>query len=336
MILFYLRERLSWILLFFLIQFLILFIVYIDPSIPLQSLIYIHFISFFVFFIFLIARYHKETKFYRSLAEREYDLDLTGIAAPESPFEYLVDETISEQTALLKRDAEQNFTLLEQEKDDLLAWIHEVKTPLTALKLMIDRMEEEAAKKQMTYEWLRIHLLLDQQLHKKRLPFMQNDLYIERTDLEPIVFEEIQTLRSWCIQKGLGFQIELHHEKVYTDAKWLGFILRQILSNAVKYSEQSEITVTSELRDDMQILQITDCGKGISSKDLPRIFDKGFTSTEEHQNSAATGMGLYLAKRAADSLLIHVDVKSSFGKGTVFTLTFPRKNDFVNTKDLDN
>lgn len=330
----FLRERLSWILLFFLIQLMILFIVYIDPTIPLDSLFYIHFVSFFIFVIFLLARYHKETRFYRSLAEREYDLDLTNIALPESPFQHLVEQTISEQTALLKREAEQNFTLLEQEKDDLLAWIHELKTPLTALKLMIDRMEDEAAKKQMTYEWLRIHLLLDQQLHKKRLPFMQNDLYIEKTSLEPIVFEEIQTLRSWCIQKGLGFQIELQNEEVYTDAKWLGFILRQILSNAVKYSEQSEIIVSSERRADQHIFQIKDSGKGISSKDLPRIFDKGFTSTEEHQNRAATGMGLYLAKRAADSLLIHMDVTSTLGKGTVFTLTFPKKNDFVNIKDL--
>lgn len=330
----YLRERLSWILLFFATQFLILFIVFIDSSIPVGSVLYIHLLSFLLFAIFLTVRYHKETKFYRSLADREYNLDITGIIQAESPFEKLVEETITEQTALLKREAAQNFILLEQEKDDLLAWIHEVKTPLTALKLMIDRLDDETMKKQMTYEWLRVHLLLDQQLHKKRLPFMQNDLYIEKTELEPIVFEEIQTLRAWCMQKGLGFHIDLHEEEVYTDAKWLGFILRQILSNAIKYSEQGDIIVRSERKGDQHILQVQDFGKGISAKDLPRIFDKGFTSTEQHQNSAATGMGLYLAKKAADSLLIHIDVTSARGSGTTLTLTFPKKNDFVDMKAL--
>ena len=73
---------------------------------------------------------------------------------------------------------------LEQEKDELLSWIHEVKTPLTAMHLMIDRLDDETMKTHLTYEWLRIHLLLDQQLHQKRIPFIENDLYIENIDLE--------------------------------------------------------------------------------------------------------------------------------------------------------
>ena len=90
---------------------------------------------------------------------------------------------------------------LEEEKDDLLSWIHEVKTPLTAMHLMIERLDDETMKAQLTYEWLRIHLLLDQQLHQKRIPFMENDLYIEQTDLKVLIFREIKALQSWCIAK---------------------------------------------------------------------------------------------------------------------------------------
>ncbi len=71
-----------------------------------------------------------------------------------------------------------------------------------------------------------------------------------------------------------------------------------------------------------------DCGRGIDPKDVPRIFDKGFTSTTDHHNQASTGMGLYLVKKAAAPLLIHVDVESELGAGTVFTLTFPKRNQF--------
>ena len=77
------------------------------------------------------------------------------------------------------------------------------------------------------------------------------------------------------------------------------------------------------------ILEVKDSGRGIDPKDIPRIFDKGFTSTTKHQDHAATGMGLYLAKKAAKSLFIHIDVQSKLGTGTTFTLTFPKRNEFV-------
>ncbi|MFD0682286.1 MULTISPECIES: sensor histidine kinase [unclassified Paenibacillus] len=325
----YVMERRSWIMLFILQQMLIIFIAFIDSAIPLLPILYLVFLSMLLFTIFLVIRYHKETRFYKSLEERDNNLDLTSIASPESPFEIIIENSMTNQVDLLKKAASQNLMALEQEKDDLLAWIHEVKTPLTAMHLMIGRLDDEMMKTHLTYEWLRIHLLLDQQLHQRRIPFIENDLYMEHTDLETIIFNEIKTLQSWCIQKGIGFDIQLEAAEVLSDAKWLAFILRQLLTNAVKYSHASDILIKSYQLAGQTILEVKDSGRGIDSKDLPRIFDKGFTSTTLHQDSAATGMGLYLAKKAAQSLLIHVDVISAIGEGTTFTLTFPIKNEFV-------
>ena len=325
----YVTERRSWIMLFIAQQLLILFVTFIDPTIPLRSMLYLVFLSMILFSIFFVIRYSKETKFYRSLEERDNDLDLTNIAEPESPFEKIIENSLSNQTVLLKQTASHNLMALEQEKDDLLAWIHEVKTPLTAMHLMIDRIEDETMKTHLIYEWLRIHLLLDQQLHQRRIPFIENDLYIEQTDLETIIFDEIKTLQSWCIHKGIGFDIKFEVTEVLSDAKWLAFILRQLLTNAVKYSQASDITISSYQRADQTILEVKDRGRGIDPKDLSRIFDKGFTSTTMHQDTAATGMGLYLAKKAAQSLLIHIHVESALGIGTIVTLTFPQKNEFV-------
>lgn len=326
----FLIERLSWILLFLFLQLLVLSISFVDTTIPLESMFYIVFLSLLVFVIFLAFRYSKETKFYRSLEERSSDLDLKSLAIPESPFEHIVEQSMITQTEKLKQQATYNRLMLEQEKDDLLAWIHEVKTPLTAMHLMLERMKDEELKALMTYEWLRIHLLLDQQLHQRRIPFMENDLYIEEVDVEDILYQEIKTLRSWCIQKGIGFDIDLSVTTVMSDAKWLAFILRQLLTNAVKYSDASDIHIKSGMQDEQVILVIEDSGRGIDAKDLPRIFDKGFTSTTAHHDNAATGMGLYLTKNVAQSLLIHITVQSHLGKGTTFTLTFPKQNDFVN------
>ena len=149
-------------------------------------------------------------------------------------------------------------------------------------------------------------------------------------DLEDILFQEIKILQSWCIQKGIGFDIDLAVTTVMSDAKWLAFIFRQLLTNAVKYSEASDIFIQSKKQDGQVVLVIEDSGRGIDAKDLPRIFDKGFTSTTVHHDSAATGMGLYLTKNVAQPLLIHIAVQSQLGTGTTFTLTFPKRNDFVN------
>ena len=330
----YLLERSSWIILVLFIHLFVLFGAYIDPSIPFTSLLYLVSLSMLCFVIFLVVRYPKETKFYKSLAERENDLDLTSIPMSESPFEKIIEESITSQAKLLKQTASDNLLTLEQEKDELLSWIHEVKTPLTAMHLMIERIEDDGMKKHLTYEWLRIHLLLDQQLHQRRIPFIENDLYIEQIDLEMLIFDEIKTLQSWCIQKGIGFDLNLEIAEVLSDAKWLAFIIRQLLTNAVKYSEASDITVSSYQQAEHVILEVKDHGRGIDPKDLPRIFDKGFTSTTVHRDNAATGMGLYLAQKAAQSLFILIGVQSELGSGTTFTLTFPLKNEFVRISSM--
>ncbi|MCM3493751.1 MULTISPECIES: sensor histidine kinase [Paenibacillus] len=325
----YLRERLSWILLFVCLQVLLLFVAAIDNAIPFQPILYIAFLSTLVFIVFLAVRYNRETRVYKSLKAWDDTYDLAAIDHPELPFETLAMEMLTLQTERFKRESSMRRMEMEQEKDEIMSWIHEVKTPLTTMQLIIERMEDETLKSRLMYEWLRIHLLLDQQLHQKRIPFIENDLFIETALLEPIIHNEIRALKSWCLQKGIGFDVSLKVTEVLTDAKWLGFMIRQLLTNAVKYSEASDIIIESVLVDGHAQLTIQDFGRGIDPKDLPRIFDKGFTSTTQHHDSAATGMGLYLTQKVADALFIRIHVVSTPGEGTIFTLTFPKKNEIV-------
>ncbi|PIC83242.1 sensor histidine kinase [Sporosarcina sp. P1] len=328
MIRLYLKERASWILFFIFSQLLVLAMGYLDTSIPLLSTVYIAFISCLSFVIFMVMRYEKESRFYKRLETLEPSFDLTAIPEANSPFEAIVSNRMSEQIQEFKHQLDQLQISVEQEKDDMLNWIHEVKTPLTTLQLMIDRTDP-VLRSQLMYEWLRIHLLLDQQLHLKRIPFIQNDLYIEKTDVRKLLFQEIKSLRQWCMQKRVGFDVSLETEEVLTDAKWLGFIIRQLLANAVKYSENADISIQSTSKDGITTLTIEDVGQGIASRDLSRIFDKGFTGTANHQNHAATGMGLYLAKQVAESLLITIVVESTVGEGTGFSLIFATENELI-------
>lgn len=325
----YLIERSSWIILFIGLQLLTLFIAFIDPTITIRPVLYIVFLSSVILIIFVTVRYQKETAFYKQLKAWDSDYDLAEMLKARSPFEAVIAERLEKQTENYRTEISRHNTQLEQEKDELLSWIHEVKTPLTAMHLMIDRVEDKKVKQQLNYEWLRTHLLLDQQLHQKRIPFMENDLYIEQTNLEPLIFQEIKALQAWCIGKGIGFDVSLQREAVLTDAKWLAFIIRQLLTNAIKYTERADIVITSYVEQQHTTLAIQDHGRGIDAKDLPRIFDRGFTSTTLHQDTASSGMGLYLVKNAAKPLNIRIDVQSRIDGGTTFTLMFPNKNEFV-------
>ncbi|KIL51631.1 histidine kinase [Jeotgalibacillus alimentarius] len=325
----FLMERISWILLILLLLLLAMIIAYLDPSLAISSMMYYVFLSLVITAVFVTARYFKETPFYKELDSRDASTDLSSFPEPNSPFESSIYEQVTSSLEQLEKEASSNKVLLEQEKDELMSWIHEVKTPLTAMKLIIDRTKDPQLKSELMYEWLRIHYLLDQQLHQKRIPFIENDLFIEKVELESLVYSEIHTLRSWCLKKKIGFDIELGETHVLSDAKWLSFILRQLLTNAVKYShEGSDIIIRSFEQKGQTILTLSDHGRGIEPRDMPRIFDRGFTSTRQHDQQA-TGMGLYLAKKAAVPLELNISVQSTPGDGTTVTLTFPQENEFL-------
>lgn len=324
----YLAERRSWLLLLAAMHALLLTVAYLDASIPFWPIVYIAALNGIACALFVAFRCGKESRFYRRLNRWDEQEEGESFQEADSPFERIVQEAVHAQTERYRQEAEERRQLLEREKDELLSWIHEVKTPLTAMQLMLERLPEDSLKDGLFYEWLRIHHLLDQQLHQRRLPFMHNDIVIGRVKLEPIVNQEIRALRSWCIPKGIGFDVSLAAEEAPTDSKWLGFIVRQLLTNAVKYSDSGEIAVGSFRRDGQIVLEVRDCGRGIAAKDLPRIFDKGFTSTESRQEGAATGMGLYLARQAARALSIDIRVQSRQGEGTVFALFFPPDNEW--------
>src|SRR5699024_4655702 len=145
-------------------------------------------------------------------------------------------------------------------------------------------------------------------LHQSRIPTIENDLYIEQTRLQPLIFQEIKDVQSWCISKGIGIDVSLEVEKVLTDGKWLSFIIRQLLTNAIKYSDRDDIVITGYRSGEQTLLEIRDHGRGISAKDLSRIFDRGFTSTSSHQDIVSYGMELYMVQQVRRTLHIQIDV----------------------------
>lgn len=220
---------------------------------------------------------------------------------------------------------------LQEDTDDLLAWVHEVKAPLTSMNLIITQVEDTTIRRKLEYEWLRLHLLVDQQLHQTRYASIEKDNYMNEITLRTVVYEEIRAMQTWCLGKNIGFDVAELQESVMTDGKWLAFIVRQLLSNAIKYSpENTEILVFTEVdHAGAKLLHIKDKGIGIRSEDLPRIFQKSYTGTAGRESAQSTGMGLYLAHNVAQKLGIRISVKSKVGEGSIFTLRFPVQNEYV-------
>lgn len=329
----YLRQRLPWILLFSLFNGLILSIGLLDSAVPNLSVIYICLINTVVLILFLVWDYFRGRDYRRELMAIDHIKDTDSLPKPVTPYQKKLDSQLklmrNSHFAALDKESEKTEASL----NELTRWIHDLKMPMTTMKLMIDDLNPKDSSG-IEQEWLRLDATLNEMLYEKRLTNIQNDLYFERVEIESVLSTIIRKMQTICIAKGVGFDIDLQVTHVDTDLKWLSFILDQLISNSIKYSRDNEVTITSFQKEGWMELVVSDAGRGIKAEDFPRIFEAGFTSTSDHGKSEATGMGLYLAKEAADAMGISIKVESQYGIGTSVHLTFPKQNRLQQVKAM--
>jgi two-component system, OmpR family, bacitracin resistance sensor histidine kinase BceS len=331
----YIKDMKSWILFFIGAIGFINLILWLDQGIAVEftSALYFNVLLVISFIVFLIWRYRVETKFTKELASLiEAGIEDWHIALPDSTF------TRDEMIRKMLHQAAENFSkeLSEMKKvtihegDYIASWVHEVKTPLTAMKLTIDEHRGDPAFQKIESEWLRLHLLVDQQLSISRLSSIEADYVIEKTNLQKLASAEVRELASWCVDKNIAVEFEGENVEVLTDVKWCRFMIRQFLTNAVKYSPVGgTINISTKINSSGKTsMSITDDGPGIKPHDLPRIFDKGFTGGTGRIQNAATGLGLYLAQTVAAKMGITLIAKSEKGIGTTMEIVFPAENEF--------
>ncbi|MSE07808.1 sensor histidine kinase [Lactobacillus salivarius] len=206
----------------------------------------------------------------------------------------------------------------ENRADYLKVWSHEIKTPLAALSLLSQTKEQIPANEvrhQVDIASYQLNLLLNYE----RMADFNHDLEFRQVDLLELIQDVIQKNMNFFINKNISFQIDVEPVKVITDAKWLAFIIEQLLINAAKYSSINKIIKINYLEGQLEII---DQGIGISASDLPRIFEPGFTGKNGRKYGAATGMGLYIVKRMSHKLNLSLEVSSVLQQGTTVKLKF--------------
>lgn len=218
-------------------------------------------------------------------------------------------------------------------------WAHQIKTPIFALRLLLQESPEE--NKEKLSELFKIEQYVEMVLGYLRTEDMSSDLKLSRCSLDRIIRDRIHKYAGIFISKKLTLTYESISQDVLTDEKWLGFVIGQILSNALKYTRTGEIRIYLEKKlsldtDDVSIsignddcnkvenltLVIEDTGIGIRAEDIPRIFEKGYTGVNGRDDNRATGIGLYLSNKIMRKLGHRLYITSTEGKGTKVFLEF--------------
>jgi len=331
----YLIDRMAWIVYFLLSLLFVNMLIWLDNGIAVQveSMLYLNALLLLSMVLFLGWRYRVETSYTRALEKLADDIGedwMDGLPVPRSHHEAAIHRLLTETGTLHRRKLAEGRAAQLVEQEDVAAWVHEVKAPLTAMKLTIEANRSDPAIRAIESDWLRIHLLIDQQLYISRLPSLEADFVLERADIGQLAALEVREMASWCMEKNIAVEFEGEEVCVSTDRKWCRFIIRQLLTNAIKYSpEGAVIVMTTALSPEGYVrLTIKDEGRGIADHDLPRIFDKGFTGEAGRLQNAATGLGLYLAQTVASKTGIHLAVRSAPQVGTEADMIFTARNAF--------
>ena len=248
-----------------------------------------------------------------------------------------------------RRELESSNRIIRQEMADYYGmWVHQIKTPIAAMHVLLQASEEcrlnaeDQAKntesglyagrsaelgqyvREMKMELFNIEQYVEMVLTYLRMEEMSSDLSFEVCSLDSVIKQAVRKYSQMFIFKKIKLEYTPVETKVLTDEKWLEFVIGQILSNALKYSESGgTIRIDTKKCEDALILSIADEGIGISLNDLSRIFDKGFTGHNGRNSEKATGMGLYLCKLLCDKLHLNIQAVSVEGQGTTIRITFP-------------
>ena len=214
-----------------------------------------------------------------------------------------------------------DFLAKEKELQEyFLIWIHQIKTPITAGKLICDSDIENENVKNIKKELIYIEDYTNMALSYLKMANHNTDMDISLVNLDDIIKPLIKKYAILFISNNIKLEYKKLNVKVITDSKWCMVVLEQLFSNAIKYTKNGIISISFNEKENY--LEIKDNGIGIKDSDLPKIFDKGYSGFNGRQNQKSTGIGLFLVKQILDKLGQKVKLESKLGEGTSVKVYF--------------
>ncbi len=278
----------------------------------------------------LAYEYMKKRRFYSNVVERAEALDKKHLLS-EMIFRptFMEGEIFYDALQMANKsmnDEISSYKILSEEyKEYIETWVHEVKTPISSSRLIIENNKSDVTLS-LLEEIERIDGFVEQALYYSKISNMENDYIIKRVCLEQMVNDSIRRHSKLLIENRAGISREgLAGAYVYADTKWIRFVLGQIIENAVKYkNENLKISFSARNKEGGEVLSIRDNGIGIPQKDIGKVFDKGFTGENGRISRKSTGIGLYLCSTLCSKMGLKIYIESMVGEGTTVNIYFPQ------------
>lgn len=310
----------------YLLYFLFIFCtvtVFIICQTLVDLIIYMLSLYFSIILLYFLLDYRKYKQHHQYLIYLKDNPELFDNLPQES---YLEEKTYQEMLQILQKKIfqlkQENQQKYNNTIDYYTKWVHQIKTPIAGLKLII---QNDYPDEKMLVELLKIEQYVNMALQYICLDHIHHDLSFQKISLDYLVSQEIKKQSLFFFEKDIKVDYQIKDIQILTDEKWSAFVIEQILSNALKYTQQGSI----KFYNDHEKLYIQDSGIGIKESDLPRVFERGFTGFQGRNDKKASGLGLYLCKNIFDKLGHLISIESTIGKGTTVCLDFTKKEIFI-------
>ena len=286
--------------------------------------------------ISIFIEYKTKQSFYNSLKNNLEELEEKYliseiIKAPDFVEGKILKEVMQEAGKSMLENVNNYKNLQEDYKEYIELWIHEVKIPIAASKMIIENNKTNVTKS-IEEELDKVENYTEQALFYARSNAVEKDYVITKTNPKEIVNGAILKNKTTLLNEKIALDLKNLEQEVYTDSKWATFIVNQIIQNSIKYSKKDDkkIEIYAEPKSDKVILYIKDNGIGIKKGEITRVFEKGFTGENGRLiGKKSTGIGLYLCKKLCDKLGLGIELNSERDKGTEVRIIFP-KNSYTN------
>ena len=323
----YIKDKIVYILMYIVLLITILFLLYMF-KVPLTLIISVTIVMTIFIIGIILYDYFIKMRFYNNFIDNLDQLDkkylITAIINKPRFIEgqilydslYEIDKSMYEEIETYKNS-------INDFKEYIEMWIHEVKLPIASSTLMLHNKKPDSNKK-IKEQINRIENYVEQVLYFVRSENLEKDYLIRTYNLEEIVNKVIRKNKESLLLRRISIEIDDIDKLILSDSKWLEFIINQIVSNSIKYSKtsNSKIKFNSKTKEEFIILQIEDNGIGINEKDINKVFNKSFTGENGRNISSSTGMGLYLVNKLCTKLGHKITIESEVDKFTKVSIYF--------------
>ena len=320
----FVRDNISLFLIILLTQVVFFGFLFYIKGIRFEETVYFSFLVFFVLVLFFLVRFYKMGRVYGKLLLKSELLNDYLIDEPRSRLEenynLMIEEMIDNNN---KREIMQKQDKKLQ-KVMVYRFVHQMKTPVSVLKLILEKHSEESEYKKIRRNISALEYNLNQMLDVYRLEEFKNDFVSEKVMLKNVCKDCINGLKDYFIASQIYPKLDIDDDiYVYSDSKWLKLIIHQLLTNAIKYSDSGQtVTVRAKKEEDRIALAVIDEGIGIEKADLRNIFELFYIGKNGRNNADSSGIGLYIVKRVTEYLGHKTEVESEAGKGTTVRIVF--------------